>query len=88
MTRENKDKFILSAIFIEGEVQHQLSEVLENKEFMKVYGMACMQYQFCIDEINKTECFLVVDMTERPIYWLDHLSGVLPPSVAAFAFPK
>ena len=72
------DKYIKSVIVMEGGKEYNINELTENPDYMKFYGMACVEYKYCMNEINRTGCYLVITLTDEPKYRLEHPSGILP----------
>ena len=79
---ENTEEYRLPVTFVDGEHILDLVEVGDNEYYMRWYKIAHTYYRSYYDEIRKADCFVVIDMTDKPKFWLRHPSGSLPDSVS------
>lgn len=66
-----------AAIFITTDKIYQLSEVLENNEYMRWYGLGNIYFKAFAQEINRCGAFLEIDLRYKPQIFLRNINAEL-----------
>lgn len=76
------ENLAVPVVFIDNDQTFLLGEVKDNEYFMRWYRIACAYYKNYTGEIIEADCFVALDMTDKPKFRIRHPSGVLPPCMA------